>query len=286
MLALIEISGGELEALKLQKLLFLSQVGSQTPVFEFVPYHYGCFSFQAQQDLNTLKKYGLVKEDSDLGTWSTTERTSNLITSADLNRLKMVINQFGSLTSSQLIELTYKRYPYYAFNSKVASKYLNSAELTLVKETVIQSSEKLLFTIGYEGISLETYLNKLIKANVRALADVRRNALSMKYGFSKRQLENACKGVNINYYHIPELGIASSERKDLAGPETYMVLFREYLQTLPYATEGLEQLNKIIANHGRVALTCFEHDHCSCHRGTLAEYYTSIINKTLPLNHL
>ncbi|WP_200885350.1 DUF488 family protein [Jejuia pallidilutea] len=54
-----------------------------------------------------------------------------------------------------------------------------------------------LFTIGYEGISLEHYLNKLIRNNIKLLCDVRKNALSMKYGFSKSQLKNACEGVCI-----------------------------------------------------------------------------------------
>jgi len=50
-----------------------------------------------------------------------------------------------------------------------------------------------LFTIGYEGISLEEYFNRLIKNDVKVLVDVRNNPLSMKFGFSKTQLKRFCE---------------------------------------------------------------------------------------------
>ncbi|WP_348602891.1 DUF488 family protein [Bartonella tribocorum] len=42
------------------------------------------------------------------------------------------------------------------------------------------------FTIGYEGKSLENYLNCLLENNIKILCDVRKNPISRKYGFSKR----------------------------------------------------------------------------------------------------
>lgn len=59
---------------------------------------------------------------------------------------------------------------------------------------------------------LEQYLNKLIENDVKVLCDVRRNPISMKFGFSKHQLIKACNGVGIEYKHIPEVGI------DLSSP--------------------------------------------------------------------
>ena len=46
---------------------------------------------------------------------------------------------------------------------------------------------------------------------------MRKNAFSMKYGFSKGILEKACNGVNIKYVHISELGIESSKRQTLVS---------------------------------------------------------------------
>jgi hypothetical protein len=46
-------------------------------------------------------------------------------------------------------------------------------------------------TIGYEGRSLEAFLNLLLQNSVTLLCDVRRNPLSRKYGFSKSTLSKA-----------------------------------------------------------------------------------------------
>ena len=51
-----------------------------------------------------------------------------------------------------------------------------------------------------------SYLNLLLTNSVTLLCDVRRNALSRRYGFSKSTRSKACEGVGIRYEHLPELG--------------------------------------------------------------------------------
>ncbi|MGY9014452.1 MAG: DUF488 family protein [Rhodospirillales bacterium] len=48
-----------------------------------------------------------------------------------------------------------------------------------------------LFTIGYEGKTLERFLNQLVQHRIRVLCDVHRNPVSMKFGFSKNRLRKA-----------------------------------------------------------------------------------------------
>src|SRR5690554_2591380 len=62
-LALLQAFDGKLEKLSLQKLLFLLTRYQERKSYDFVPYKYGCFSFQANADLNTLTKYELVTQD-------------------------------------------------------------------------------------------------------------------------------------------------------------------------------------------------------------------------------
>ncbi|WP_375627098.1 DUF488 family protein [Bartonella sp. MU37NMGALS] len=86
------------------------------------------------------------------------------------------------------------------------------------KHIIIQSAkveEFCFFTIGYEGKSLENYLKSLIENNIKTLCDVRKNPISRKHGFSKRQLEKAVSNIDIEYMHMPELGIASEKRRNL-----------------------------------------------------------------------
>ena len=144
-----------------------------------------------------------------------------------------------------------------------------------------------LLTIGYESKCLETYLNQLLRASVTVLCDVRRNPLSRKYGFSKSTLRNACESLGIRYEHLPELGIPSSERRELKTQADYDALFDDYERdSLPHQTESLATIRSWIKQGERVALTCFElHPH-QCHRHCVAEALETTSGKRLKAIHL
>jgi uncharacterized protein (DUF488 family) len=132
--------------------------------------------------------------------------------------------------------------------------------------------ETVLYTIGYEVISLERYLNRLIRNNVKLLCDVRKNAFSMNSGFSKSQLKNACEGVGIQYVHIPEVGINSDKRRELNPQIDYDLLFKEYKEiNLSKTLNYQKEIFKLLEENKRIALTCFEVDTCQRHMTHLAE---------------
>ncbi|MBK8583322.1 MAG: DUF488 domain-containing protein [Flavobacteriales bacterium] len=60
-------------------------------------------------------------------------------------------------------------------------------------------------------MDIDAFLNKLMGAGVTLLCDVRRNAQSMKYGYSKKQLDRYCQSAGIRYLHR-HVGIASEKR--------------------------------------------------------------------------
>ena len=64
-------------------------------------------------------------------------------------------------------------------------------------------------------------MNILIKNDVKVLCDLRRNAFSHKFGFSKNRLQVAWTKLEIEYVHIPQLGVASTQRKDLNSDKDY-----------------------------------------------------------------
>lgn len=288
LLSLIQVFEGELEKIQLQKLLFLyTRFQKERKTYDFVPYKFGCFSFQANSDLSTLKKYGIVSETSK--SWKKEDEVCylNELTKED----KKIINDFriiyANKTSDDLINLTYKRYPYFAINSTIAKDYLNETEIENLNNYRSFDEEIVLFTIGYEGISLESYLNKLIKNNIKVLCDVRKNALSMKYGFSKNQLKNACNGVGIEYIHIPEVGIESDKRQELKSQTDYDILFEEYKENnLINTVNDQEEILHLLKTNKRIALTCFEADICQCHRKHLSEAISNLKSFKYKLEHL
>ena len=122
--------------------------------------------------------------------------------------------EHAKLRGNALIAEQYRKFPYYASRSEIVEKVLPNAESRRrVAAARPAKAEPGLATIGYEGKSLESYLNQLLRAGVTLLCDVRRNPLSRKYGFAKSTLSKACEGVGIRYEHLPELGIASEERR-------------------------------------------------------------------------
>src|SRR3982750_4656778 len=71
-LALLQTFGETMGKTKFKKLLMLFAKMQEKPNYHFVPYKYGCFSFQAMADLSTMQKYhqltisntGITKTDS------------------------------------------------------------------------------------------------------------------------------------------------------------------------------------------------------------------------------
>jgi len=55
-LNLLDTFGGSLSAKRFQCLLFLVTRGQEKKTFDFLPYRYGCYSFQASFDLHVMEK--------------------------------------------------------------------------------------------------------------------------------------------------------------------------------------------------------------------------------------
>lgn len=286
-LALLELFGGKLGKTDLQKLLLLTSISQKKASYHFLPYKFGCFSFTATADLNILKKYEIVKDDDNF--WIKNDEISylNELEKNDKDILKTLKLRFEKMLGNKLIKYTYKKYPYYAINSEIAKKLLNDEELTVIEKEKPVNNASVLYTIGYEGVSVEEYFNKLIKYKVEVLCDVRNNPLSMKYGFSKSQLKNVCESLGIIYIHLPEVGIKSEYRQELKIQADYNSLFKKYKnEMLPDAIETQLHITQLIKKHKRIALTCFEANICQCHRLHLAEAIIRLTNITIPLKHI
>ena len=129
-----------------------------------------------------------------------------------------------------------------------------------------------LFTVGYEGRDIASYIELLLGENVRVLCDVRKNPISRKYGFSKKRLRAICEEAGIEYIHMPSLGIDSRHRQNLNSDDDYQKLFRFYRsKILKHETESLEMINELLSSKKKVAITCFEKEPAMCHRGCIAD---------------
>jgi hypothetical protein len=270
LLGLLQALGGRRNRTDFQKILFLLTRRQTKPAYDFIPYHYGCFSWQSYADLRALSARGFLVDGEE---WRLAQDENHLatLTTPDRALVESLIAELDGLRGHDLVRKVYLKAPYYAIHSHIASEVLTASELEAVEKARPTESEATLFTIGYEGRSLDAFVDTLIRANVAVLCDVRKNAYSMKYGFSKAQLSKAVENSGIRYRHIPELGIASEKRKNLDSQNDYDVIFAEYERdTLPAQAAAVEEVIREVNDSGRVAIMCFEKDVCMCHRGRLA----------------
>lgn len=126
-------------------------------------------------------------------------------------------------------------------------------------------------TVGYEGLSIDQFLMKLISHKIATIVDVRKNAFSRKYGFSGN-LKGILRKFGIEYVHFPELGIPSNLRRNLDSFTDYENLFCEYEKTLE-SELNVKIIKKIyvMGLSQKIALMCFESDIMYCHRGVIGK---------------
>lgn len=286
-LALLQLFDGQLDKIRLQKLLFLFTNKQSKADYDFIPYKFGCYSYSANADMTAMVTRGFLNEDDK--SFEKKDKTDylNQLKPADLKLLQDVNTNFGKMSATALMKHTYLNFPFYATKSEAAENILTKEELEKVTKAKPKGNKTVLFTVGYEGISLEEYLVRLLKNDVKVLVDVRNNPLSMKYGFSKSQLRKYCVSLGIEYVHIPEVGIQSDQRKELNTQRDYDKLFADYRKNnLSKTTQSQNEILKLLKQHKRIALTCFEANICQCHRKHLAEAIETLPDFKYEVKHI
>lgn len=288
LLKLLDALGGCAGNLDFQKLLFLyCQEPDAAEAYEFVPYKFGAFSFTSYADRRKLVERDLLADDAQH--WQLTPEGKRVVGATQDLLLSSFARRHRVLRGDPLVAETYRRFPYYATRSEIVERVLHGdrAAIQRIEATRLAGKTAAVSTIGYEGRTLESYLNELLRAGVTLLCDVRRNPVSRKYGFSKSTLANACEGVGIRYEHLPELGIASDRRRSLETQADYDALFAEYeRESLPDHREALAEIRGWVRSGKCVALTCYERLPQQCHRHCVAEALEREFGKGLAAKHL
>jgi uncharacterized protein (DUF488 family) len=287
LLALLQAFENKLEKIPLQKLLFLFTIRQPKPDYDFVPYLYGCYSFSAAADLAAMVRNGNLADEKTHYTSLEKQNYISKLKENDKQILREVKTAYGAMSTNALIKYTYRNYTYYAISSVKAKALLAESDYNKVVASRPINEITTLYTIGYEGVSLESYLNRLIRNDIRVLVDVRNNPLSMKFGFSKTRLKGFCESINIQYVHIPEVGIQSEYRQELNSQKDYDNLFDQYRKNhLTKTLTQQEQILTLLKEKKRIALTCFEANICQCHRKYLAEAITALPGWNFKLKHI
>ncbi|MDF2985746.1 MAG: hypothetical protein K0R50_1256 [Eubacterium sp.] len=138
-----------------------------------------------------------------------------------------------------------------------------------------------LFTTGYEGKTIETFINTLKENKVNIIVDVREIPMSRKKGFSKTSLSEILNENGIKYAHFKELGSPKNIREKLHSDHNYDEFFSGYRKYLETQAETMDIVNTAILSNKdtNFCLLCFEKDPKTCHRSVIAD----TISKSLEL---
>ena len=139
----------------------------------------------------------------------------------------------------------------------------------------MKKTSRKIYTIGYEGRSINEVISLLKSAHVDKLFDARASTRSRKAGFSKTSLKTALEKADIGYEHRKELGTPPNLMKELRTNGHYALTeYAKYIDSHPLAViQAAKDLGGL-----NVAIMCFERDAQLCHRSIVTDRLARIID--------
>jgi len=247
--------------LKIFKLSFL--LSQKTNFYDFVPYKYGPYSFEMDKDLRMFNNNGWINMNKNL-----IYTNYNLIKLLPIEidhkyELHDIINKFSNVNEKNLLDFIYERYPFYTKNSLLVKKHKSKEQVTPVA----------IYTIGYQNLSIDSFISILIEKNIKTVLDVRNKPFSYKYGFNYSWMKKYLPEFNIEYINIPELGIEEKYRKTFPREK----LWEYYSALLDMKKLCLNRVSNFMIRQPSV-LMCYEMFPEDCHRLRLAEKMRDLTN--------
>jgi len=257
---------GDISRLKLTKLAFLFARTSGAPeaktFYQFLPYKYGPFSFVLYHELGELARSGHV----DLGQAGRVllrdgAKVPDLVPRVQRD-LRTIMAEFGPLSNASLVSAVYDAYPWFTVNAVEVS---NRREARPVAQAGV-------FTVGYERLQVDGFLNLLLKSGIERIIDVRSNPVARRFGFHKSTLAALAQDVGIEYVHVPEVGVPPESRRHLESQADYGALFAHYEhEIVPAHEQAVVDIARLMRASPSV-LVCLEENPSHCHRQVLARH--------------
>lgn len=286
LLALLDSFSRPLSPTVFVKLCFLlreeTEIRDDGTFYGFVPYRFGPFSFALYRELDGLGRQSYVTKDDqrvrlDPSSADESRRITGTLPSSVRSAVRSITSRYGAMQQRALVRDVYARFPWYATRSEMT-------ELLPAAMAQVPVATPAVYTAGYERNSVDEFFDRMLRAGIRMIADVRANPVSRKYGFARSSLSGIAAKLGVGYKHLPRLGILSNERAALNGFASYQRLLERYEHhMLPGQPGPVAELCELVRNQP-TALLCVEHDVRCCHRSRLAKAVA--IRTGLPITHL
>lgn len=278
LLLMLEIADRPVQRLELMAWSFLlrheTETKGESAFYDFVPYRGGPFSFALDQEIEKLlSKNDLLSDEDQVCKVTTGLMPSEIGLSSAVERdVSEIVREYGQLSSQDLLNSVHRRYPAFTVNSerqRLAPR---------------PKAEVAVYTAGYEGLSIDGFLNLLITSGIERLIDVRNNPTARRYGFHKSTLSRLLNQLEMEYRHFAELGIPSEIRQLFPADGDRGLMFDEYeISTLRRESAAVRDVAKLVSERPSV-LVCMEAEPACCHRSRLANPVAKLTD--LPIVHL
>ena len=227
------------QRLELMKWCFLlrheSETGGGSSFYDFVPYKYGPFSFALYQEIEKLESMSFIVSNGESWKLAGEVDAARGVSDAVELEVKRVVKAFSQMSNSDLLDYVYHRHPAFTVNSDRLRLELRP------------TADVAVYTAGYEGVSIDGFLNLLIKSGIERLIDVRSNPIARRYGFHKSTLSRLVNHLNIDYRHFGELGIQSEIRQLFPADGDRKVMFCEYeSNTLANEQAAISEVSRLV----------------------------------------
>ena len=142
-----------------------------------------------------------------------------------------------------------------------------------------------LYTLGYQGIDMSTYIETLQHAGVGVVIDVRETPWSYKRSFCKSALASELAKAGIEYIHLRSAGNPKQNRRTASTREECLRRYREHLRNNPEGVADLlAEIRSAVKRKKPVCLTCFEKEPHECHRSILTSALRRKLGALLPVH--
>ena len=142
-----------------------------------------------------------------------------------------------------------------------------------------------LFTAGYQGHSIETFLDLLVSHGVEQLIDVRQLPFSRKPDFTKKRFAAHLEAAGIAYTHLVALGTPKALRDEVRRTHDFAALFAAMQPIIAAQPEALREALEL-ARARPAVLLCFEANHAECHRLVVAQAIEQLAGGVCEVVHL
>ena len=126
-----------------------------------------------------------------------------------------------------------------------------------------------IYTVGYEGLDIDSFLSLLADNDIETVVDVREMPLSRKPGFSTKSLASVLNLSGREYVHMVDLGCPKLVRDRYREDGNWKRYTEGFMKHLKTQDDAIAELSALAAT-SNCALLCYEADSNFCHRSMVA----------------